>query len=128
MSNYNEALEWAARWIETSIAPDDNDRTKEFAGNMAMSIRAAKLKMPEPTLDDVQCEWLLAQEEAQVESWCKRFPQFADNLREFAAINEAMEKLPERTYTAEETARLEQIAQDVVAKVLKEKTAKPVKA
>jgi hypothetical protein len=118
MSEYNNALDWAASWIENSV--DGNERVQEFARNMAMSIRAAKLKIPEPTLDDVQCAYLLAQEEAKIGAWVERYPQFEADLREFAAINEAMEKIPDRTYTPEEEARLQEIARAVVAKVIED--------
>lgn len=38
---WNEALTWCAEWIETSVKDEPNERTQEFAANMAMSIRAA---------------------------------------------------------------------------------------
>lgn len=39
---YNSGLEWAAAWIESSLTGETNERTIEFARNMAMSIRAAR--------------------------------------------------------------------------------------
>jgi hypothetical protein len=39
---WNNMAEWAAKWIEGSLAGETNERTIEFARNMAMSIRAAK--------------------------------------------------------------------------------------
>lgn len=42
---YNDALEWAAQWIEDTLrnGPETNERTVEFGTNMAMTLRAAKL-------------------------------------------------------------------------------------
>lgn len=42
---YNDALEWAAKWIEDTLrnGPETNERTIEFGTNMAMTLRAAKL-------------------------------------------------------------------------------------
>jgi len=42
---YNDALEWAAQWIEDTLrnGPETNERTIEFGRNMAMTFRAAKL-------------------------------------------------------------------------------------
>jgi hypothetical protein len=37
---YNDGLEWAAVWIETSASSDE--RVRDFAASMVMSIRAAK--------------------------------------------------------------------------------------
>lgn len=37
-----QALAWAAKWIEDSVPPDADARLKEFAANMAMTIRAEK--------------------------------------------------------------------------------------
>ncbi len=39
---WNEALEYAASWIEYYIKGEPDARTVEFAANMAMSIRAAR--------------------------------------------------------------------------------------
>jgi hypothetical protein len=39
---YNNALEWAAKWIENS--GNSSEEIKQFASNMAMSIRANKRK------------------------------------------------------------------------------------
>ena len=39
---WNEAVEWAAVWIENSLPGESNERTIEFGRNMAMSLRAAK--------------------------------------------------------------------------------------
>lgn len=42
---YNDALEWAAKWIEDTLraGPETNERTIEFGNNMAMTLRAARL-------------------------------------------------------------------------------------
>jgi len=42
---YNDALEWAAQWIEDTLrnGPETNERTIEFGTNMAMTLRAAKV-------------------------------------------------------------------------------------
>jgi len=39
---WNDALEWAAAWIEGSLAGEDNERVIEFTKNQAISIRSAK--------------------------------------------------------------------------------------
>lgn len=39
----DKTLEWAAQWLEGSIKGEDNERAREFARNMAMTFRAAKL-------------------------------------------------------------------------------------
>lgn len=41
VNGWNEALTWCAEWIESSVKDEPNQRTQEFAANMAMSIRAA---------------------------------------------------------------------------------------
>ena len=53
---YNDALEWAAQWIEDTLkaGPETNERTIEFGTNMAMTLRAAKLPQPAP---DAKGEW-----------------------------------------------------------------------
>ena len=42
---YNDALDWAAQWIEDTLrnGPETNERAIEFGENMAMTLRAAKL-------------------------------------------------------------------------------------
>ena len=54
---YNDALEWAAQWIEDTLrnGPETNERTIEFGTNMAMTLRAAKLTdadLPRAVADD----------------------------------------------------------------------------
>lgn len=39
---WDNALAWAADWIEGSLAGEEKERTIEFGRNMAMSIRANK--------------------------------------------------------------------------------------
>ncbi len=39
---WNNALHWAADWIKNAIIGETNERTIEFAKNMAVSMRAAK--------------------------------------------------------------------------------------
>jgi hypothetical protein len=53
---YNDALEWAAKWIEDTLraGPETDERTIEFGKNMAMTLRAAKLSdadLPRATAD-----------------------------------------------------------------------------
>lgn len=53
---YNDALEWAATWIEDTLraGPETNERTIEFGTNMAMTLRAAKedgADLPRTTVD-----------------------------------------------------------------------------
>jgi hypothetical protein len=40
----NDALEWAAQWIENSLVGEESARVIEFGKNMAMSFRANKEK------------------------------------------------------------------------------------
>jgi transcription initiation factor IIE alpha subunit len=40
---YKDALEWSAKWIETSAASNPSADVKEFAANMAMTIRAVRV-------------------------------------------------------------------------------------
>ena len=54
---YNDALEWAAQWIEDTLrnGPETNERAVEFGTNMAMTLRAAKLSdadLPRAAADD----------------------------------------------------------------------------
>jgi hypothetical protein len=56
-NTYNDALEWAAKWIEDTLraGPETHERTIEFGTNMAMTLRAAKLSdadLPRATADD----------------------------------------------------------------------------
>lgn len=43
---YNDALEWAAKWIEDTLraGPETDERTIEFGTNMAMTLRAARVQ------------------------------------------------------------------------------------
>lgn len=43
LDQHNKALEYAANWIIYQAEASGEARTKEFASNMAMSIRAAKV-------------------------------------------------------------------------------------
>lgn len=51
---YNDALEWAAKWIEDTLraGPETDERTIEFGTNMAMTLRAARVH----PVDDAQVE------------------------------------------------------------------------
>jgi hypothetical protein len=65
---YNDALEWAAKWIEDTLraGPETHVRTIEFGTNMAMTLRAAKLSgadLPRATAEDDA--WL-----TEIESAC----------------------------------------------------------
>lgn len=40
---HSDALQWAADWIENSAKSNGNPAVLEFAANMAMSIRAARV-------------------------------------------------------------------------------------
>jgi hypothetical protein len=56
VKTYNDALEWAAKWIEDTLraGPETHVRTIEFGTNMAMTLRAAKLSdadLPRATAD-----------------------------------------------------------------------------
>lgn len=50
---HNDALEWAAKWIENSAKANGNEAVISFAANMAMTLRAVKMKKaplpPSPT-------------------------------------------------------------------------------
>jgi hypothetical protein len=48
LRSVNEALEWAAAWIEGSLAGEIELGVIEFAHNMAASIRAGKIATDEP--------------------------------------------------------------------------------
>jgi hypothetical protein len=57
VKTYNDALEWAAQWIEDTLkaGPETHERTVEFGTNMAMTLRAAKgdrADLPRATADD----------------------------------------------------------------------------
>lgn len=41
--DYNKALEWSASWIENSARANGNSAVMEFAGIVALSIRAARI-------------------------------------------------------------------------------------
>jgi hypothetical protein len=65
VKTYNDALEWAAKWIEDTLraGPETHVRTIEFGTNMAMTLRAAKLSGADllratafrPMCDDPEC-------------------------------------------------------------------------
>jgi hypothetical protein len=65
VKTYNDALEWAAKWIEDTLraGPETDGRTIEFGTDMAMTLRAAKLSdadLPRatafrPMCDDPEC-------------------------------------------------------------------------
>jgi hypothetical protein len=44
---YNDGLYWAAKWVKGSAKGNESQEVKEFAENMAMSLRAAFLRPPE---------------------------------------------------------------------------------
>jgi hypothetical protein len=89
---YNDALEWAATWIEDTLqaGPETNERTIEFGTNMAMTLRAAKLSDADPpraTADDQALKKLAArvidavlQSPVVVETRCFSQPQEVDRL------------------------------------------------
>lgn len=43
MLGYDDGLEWAADWLLSTAKGDPDARVREFASNMAMSIRAHKI-------------------------------------------------------------------------------------
>ena len=45
-TGHSDALEWAANWIENSAKANGHPAAVEFAKNMAMTFRAAKMKKP----------------------------------------------------------------------------------
>ncbi len=62
---WNEGLAWAADWIEGSLAEDDNERTIEFARNIAMSIRAAQKQSEDDETADAECSVLRERDDAE---------------------------------------------------------------
>lgn len=42
---HNQAFEKAAKWVETQGLSDKDERVREFAANMAMSLRAHIVKL-----------------------------------------------------------------------------------
>lgn len=50
--SYNSALEYAAKWVEYSANGDTNLAVVQFAANMAMSLRAAKVPVQQEDFFD----------------------------------------------------------------------------
>jgi DNA-directed RNA polymerase subunit RPC12/RpoP len=78
---YNDALEWAAKWIEDTLkaGPERDQRTIEFGTNMAMTLRAARVH----PVDEGRVE--------EIERWVDRHTMrnsnaYADLSRAFSEI------------------------------------------
>jgi hypothetical protein len=100
VKTYNDALEWAAKWIEDTLraGPETHVRTIEFGTNMAMTLRAAKLSGADllratafrPMCDDPECSVC----KRMAELHAKNAPSVTGETTVEAALVELREMFP----------------------------------